>query len=118
MMLGKKYISINSTLIPNPTSFKEDEETIENVFQSEAGTDIAAIVRSGKKKFSTTFQVSSFWMEKLRTYSRSTTASVSIDGGVAMTMRIRNFKATLLKNSENVANTDGLWTVSMEFIEV
>lgn len=115
-MLGK-YISINSTVLPNPTSFRMDEETIENVFQSEAGTDIVAVIRTGKRKASATFQVGSFWLEKLRSFSRSASQPVVIDG-TSMTMRIRSFSADLLPNSENIEGTDGLWTVSMEFIEV
>ena len=116
-MLGKKYITINGESIPNPTSFSEDEQTIENVFQSEAGTDLSTVVRTGKKTAKVTFQVSSFWLAKLRTYSRTASATISINGS-SMTARIRNFKASLLPNSENVSGTDGLWTVSMDFIEV
>ncbi len=115
-MLGR-YITINTTTLPNPTSFTLDEETVENVFQSEAGTDLAAVVRYGKVKASATFQVSSFWRDKLKAFSQTASQSVTIDGDT-MTMRIRNYKAKLLKNSENVANTDGLWTVSLDFIEV
>lgn len=115
-MLGK-YITINNETIPNPKSFDLEEETIENVFQSEAGTDLSIIVRTGKVSAKATFQVSSFWKEKLKGYSRTATATVVIDGN-SMTMRIRNFKAKLFEGSENVENTNGLWSVSMDFIEV
>lgn len=115
-MLGK-YITIDSTQIPNPVSFSSDDETVENVFQTEAGTDVSAVVRFGKVKASATFQVSSFWRDKLRAFSQTTSKSVTIDG-VTKTMRIRNFRADLVENSENVANTDGLWKVSLDFIEV
>lgn len=115
-MLGK-YIVINSETLPNPTSFSADEETIENVFQSEAGTDLGAVVRFGKVRAKATFQVTSFWRDKLQAYSQTATESVTIDG-TTMTMRIRNFSQKLVPNSENIQNTDGLWTVSLDFIEV
>ena len=115
-MLGK-YIVINSETLPNPTSFSASEETIENVYQSEAGTDLAQVVRFGKVTASATFQVTSFWRDKLKGYSQTATESVTIDG-TTMTMRIRNFSQKLVPNSENVEGTDGLWTVSIDFIEV
>lgn len=115
-MLGK-YIEINSEALPNPKSFSAEEETIENVYQSEAGTDLGQVVRFGKVSAKATFQVTSFWRDKLKAYSQTTTESVTIDG-TTMTMRIRNFSQKLVPNSENVEGTDGLWTVSLDFIEV
>ena len=116
-MLGKNYITINSEAIPNPTSFDIEEETIENVFQSEAGTDLSTVVRTGKVSAKGTFQVSSRWKDKLKTFSRTASATVVISG-TTYTMRIRNYKAKLLEHSENVEGTVGLWTVSLDFIEV
>lgn len=116
-MLGKGYIKINGEAIPNPTAFSMEESTIENVFQSEAGTDLSIVVRTGKVTAKGSFQVSSFWKNKLNGFSRTTSATVSINGE-SKTMRIRNFQAKLFESSENVQGTDGLWTVSMEFIEV
>lgn len=115
-MLGK-YISVNSVTLPNPKSFSLNEETVEHVYESEAGTDLTQVVRYGKVSAKATFQVSSFWRDKLRAYTMAATQSVTIDGD-SMTMRVRNFSEKLIENSENVEGTDGLWTVSLDFIEV
>ncbi len=115
-MLGK-YIVVNSVTLPNPKSFSLSEETVENVYESEAGTDLAQVVRLGKVSAKATFQVTSLWRDRLKTMTQTATQPVTIDGQ-SMTMRLRDYSAKLVENSENIEGTDGLWTVSINFIEV
>ena len=115
-MLGN-YITVGADTLPNPKSFSINEETVENVYESEAGTDLSKVVRYGKVSAKATFQTTSFWRDKLKAYSQTATQTVTINGA-SYTMRIRGYSAKLVANSEHVEGTDGLWTVSLDFIEV
>lgn len=115
-MLGN-YITVGADTLPNPTSFSINEETVENVYESEAGTDLSQVIRFGKVSAKATFQTTSFWRDKLKGYSQTATQTVTING-VTYTMRIRGYSAKLVANSEHIQGTDGLWTVTLEFKEV
>ena len=115
-MLGK-YIKINGEIIPNPTTYSESLTDIENVNQSEGGTDIVSTTRLGKYNSTMSFQISSYWKEKLREYTKKPTVVIEVDG-VIYTVRLRAFSATLEANSESVRNTQGYWNVSVQAIEI
>ena len=111
---------INGSEFPFPTKFNIQKETVEQVNQTEAGTDQVIVARSGKLTASVEFQLSSRKYRALKSYSDEPSISVVLpEAGIqtVRTMRIRNFNAELVEDSRKTLNTEGLWRVSCEFIE-
>lgn len=114
------YFFINSSEFPFPTKFSIEKETIEQVNQTEAGTDQTIVARSGKLIASAEFQLTSTKYQELKGYSNEPSVFVLLpEAGINMirTMRIRNFNAEFVENSRRTLNTQGLWRVSCKFIE-
>ena len=57
-MLGN-YLKFNNETFPNPTSPSMASKTLENVSQSEAGTDLVCIVRPSNKSWTVKFTLTS-----------------------------------------------------------
>lgn len=113
-MLGK-YITINNTQMPNPTSYEETLNPSENVYESEAGTQMSNIVRLDRFSFSASWNCTSRLRDTLKTYCKTASVNVSVDG-VAYTGRMRLGGAiSLVENSETNTGTQGLWTVPITF---
>ena len=115
-MLGK-YLKINNTQIPNPVNFTEVPQVIETVNQSEAGTDLVAVTRAEKLVLNMTFNLSSFWLAKLKTYSRMLQVTLNYNG-VDYIGRFRPANNTLQPGSEKTRNTDGLFACQFTFTEI
>ena len=120
----KNYpIKINNTAIPFSGSMNENYDTIESVNTSEAGTDICQVTRLGKLKLSITYTMLSDLLHTLETW-RDSTSYLSVDiydfsTGAYKTrqMRMRNYKKSLKKNSQDLSVTTGIWNVSFDLIE-
>ena len=117
-MLGR-FLKINSETIPNPKpdGFNETSQTIEQVNQSEAGTDLVSVTRSSKLVLSMTFDLTSSWKGKLDAYSRLLSVTLNYNG-VDYVGRFRSGGAQLVGNSAHTEGTDGLWTCSYTFTEI
>lgn len=115
-MIGDNYISINGETIPNPTIFKVDYVNDETIGKSEAGTDIGNVRRLLKGTYSFSFDSSSRGRDKIKAFCALAECQAVIQGKT-MTGRLRLTGESMLKNSEYVANTDGLWTLTVKFIE-
>lgn len=114
-MLGY-YLKFNGEDFPNPASVSMTSDTIENVSQSEAGTDLVTMVRSSKKTWNFTFNLSSG--KKAVLFGLCQLESVSMTYmGTTYTVRLRGFQDGLVENSEWARNTDGLFTVSVKAME-
>lgn len=114
-MLGK-YITINNVQMPNPTSFSMAYPPDENVFTSEAGTQLSNIRRLDRMTFSASFDCSSRLRDTLVSLCMTPSVSVSIDGGTAIDGRLRlGGEISLVEGSENVGGTQGLWSVPVTF---
>lgn len=117
-MLGYRFLKINNTPIPNPYSgFKVTFTPDETINTSEAGTELVRVRRLNKRTFSGTWQLTSFWLNKFKTWSTSTTVKVTYQGN-DYTCRMRGFNPTLAQDSEYSDNTDGLWIVTPTFTEI
>ena len=116
-MLGKGFLSINGTAIPNPVDFDIDFEAIENVLTSEAGTDLVNVVRLNKRTFSGTWNLSSNWLGQFQSFANSRLVTLTYLG-VDYSCRARGFSAKLVENSARTHGTDGLWEVSLDFIQI
>lgn len=115
MALGK-YIKINNELMPKPTRFEFSYNPNENIFTSEAGTEMSNIVRLDRPSWSATFPCSDRLRDKLVSYCLSASVTSVIDNGASMTGRLRLSGAiTLVEDSEEVNGTQGLWEVPVVF---
>ena len=114
-MLGY-YLKFNGASFPNPESVTMTSQTIENVSQSEAGTDLVTMVRASKKSWSMSFNLSSKTKDVLKALCLLESVTMNYMGS-NYTVRIRDFNEQLVQYSEWAANTDGLFTCSVKVME-
>lgn len=114
-MLGK-YIEVDGVTYPNATADNEAYENIEQVNKSEGGKDLTSTQRLGKLTLTFTFQVSSFWKNKIIADCKKLSVKLKYCGQM-YEGRLRLTGGVLAPNSENCENTNGYWTLSVSFIE-
>ena len=116
-MLGR-FITIDGELIPNPNpgSFSENFPPQENVFTTEAGTQLSSVVRLDRYTWSGEFNVSSRMKEALKTLAFKPSVTCVVNG-VSFSGRLRAGSISLVENSEYTRNTDGLWVMNLTFEE-
>lgn len=116
-------IKINNTSIPVPIAWSENPAVVENAMTTEAGTDVIDVLRVDKLTVTASFDVSSVWLATFKGWSNSTSAlTVDIYDPITnaykqRSMRIRNFVANLVKDSDNTSGTIGLYNLSFDLIE-
>lgn len=121
-MLKRYPVIINNTVIPFPDSWNEDYEVIEEVNETEAGTEQVSVTRYGKMSVSASFSCTSEWVKRFRVFESTDILRVNIydavtEGYLLHRMRLRNLKTALEPGSENVSSTFGLWKVSFNLEE-
>ena len=121
-MLSNFPIKFNNEKIFEPSSWEENSEVIENVTQTEAGTDQIVVTRYDKLLISCSFQCSHTWAKKFKTYSTFDEITVSMYDILTETyknrmMRIRDFKVSLIEDSWRTRGTNGLYNVSFSLEE-
>ena len=121
-MLSSYTIKFNNEVIFEPESWEESSNVVETINTTEAGTDQIIVTRYDKLSISCSFMCSSVWAKKFKEYSRQDSMAVSIYDLIEQaykirTMRIRDFKASLVDNSWKTPNTNGLWNVSFSLQE-
>ena len=115
-MLGR-YIKIENVRIPNPVSFSENYPPLENVFTSEAGTQMSSVVRLNRYTWSGEFNVSSRGKAQLIAFAQEALVTCLVNG-VSHRGRLRiSGDISLVEGSEYVGCTDGLWRVPLIFEE-
>lgn len=117
-MLGK-YISINGETLPNPVpgSFEYQLNPMENVFENEAGEQMANVKRLDRISWTGSFQCTSTKRDSLLAFCKLAECSCSFDG-VEYQGRLRlNGGVSLYELSEYTPGTNGLWTLSLTFEE-
>lgn len=115
-MLGRNFIRIQGTLIPTPATYTENFDNIEEVNQSEAGTDRVIVVRLQKKSYSLTFQVTEYWKNKLLTYGAEHQVTFQIGSENSLNGRFRVSSSRLETNS-NFSDV-ALYTVLATFTQI
>lgn len=114
-MLGK-YIKINGTLMPNPVEFEYTYPPDENVFTSEAGTQLTNVKRLDRLTFQATWHCSSTFRDRLIRLCQTASVTVSIDDSEPVSGRLRlSSGPKLVKDSESTPGTQGLWEVACVF---
>lgn len=121
-MLEDYPILFNNNAIPAPVGWSESYKTVEEVNETEAGTDQVVLIRSDKLSVSCDFNCSSEGVANLASYRDSEPISVRIydlktQAYKTRSMRMRNFSVKLVQDSNNTRGTVGLWQVSFDLLE-
>lgn len=117
-MLGYDYLKFNNEVLPwakeDTTNYKDQE----NVDKSESGYDRAIVSRLQQPSYSYTFRVTSFWLSKLLAFGRQGQGTLIINNDAGHTVRPRVKSKKLIEDSQLTAGTDGLYEVTMQFLEL
>ena len=122
-MLKKDYpIYFDDTRLFWPSKWDEKYEVVETTNATEGGTDQVIVTRYDKLSVSCEFQCSDAWAAILSDFRDQDSIAVKLydlktRGYKTRTMRIRNFKTGPEKNSEKLASSNGLYTVSFDLYE-
>lgn len=114
-MLGK-FLTFNNFEFPNPVAPSMASKTIENVAQSEAGTDLVVVVRSSKKSWNMSFKLSKAKKDILQALCEDEETTM-IYMGTTYTVRVRDFTEKLVEGSEWLSSVDGLYECSVKVTE-
>lgn len=116
--LGKKFLTIDSNLLPETSSFEVNPQLIEKVFQTEAGTTKGLFIRASKKTFTAGWESANDTHKNLcETFCASPTVSLTFDGAT-YTCRARNLKESLVQYSNRYTGSAGLWDISFDLEEI
>ncbi len=120
----KNYpIKINNTAIPFSGSMSEKYDTIENVNESEAGTDVRQITRVNKLTLSISYTMLSNFIPTLEGWRDSLTAltvdiyDFTTSAYKQRSMVMRNYNKNIVEHSQDLEVTTGIWKVSFDLIE-
>lgn len=113
----------NDTAILRPLSWSETSNVIESVTTSEAGTDIINVVRYDKLTISCEFGCSDAWAKTFKSFSllnsfTLTRYDVISETDETRTVRMRNYSQSLVKDSERVSASNGLYSVTFDLEEI
>lgn len=114
-MLGN-YLKFNLVTFPNPVESQKTSSTIENVNQSEAGTDLICVVRASKKKWSFSFKLSPGKKDILFNLSKDEYCQMSYMG-TNYKVRVRDYQEKLVEGSEWLSSVNGLYECSVTVTE-
>ena len=117
MALGYDYLTFNTTVLPWATANNTNYTQVETEGQSEAGYDLAITTRLNKPTFSYTFRVTDFWREKLLAICSLTSGTLYINNDAGHTVRPRLQSEVVVQDSELTEGTDGLYDMTINFIE-
>ena len=114
-MLGN-YLKFNNEIFPNPVTPSMSSQTIENVAQSESGTDLIVVVRASKKSWPLSFDLSYTKKEILRALCEDESTQMEYMGHT-YTVRLRDFTEKLVEGSEWLSAVDGLYQCTVKVTE-
>ena len=116
-MLGDNYLEFENVTLPNPATLAVSYQNLETVKSSVAGTDIGIVTRLQKRTIACTFNCTSTWLDNFKTLCNLTSGTL-VFRSESITCRARITGENLAPDSEHAQRTDGLWTVSVQFLEV
>lgn len=114
-MLGN-YLKFNDIEFPNPQPPTMNINAIENVQQSEAGTDLVVVVRAAKREWTFNFNLSYLMKERLKLLCQQESVTMEYMN-VTYHVRLREFSESLVEGSEWMSNQLGLYTCSVKVTE-
>lgn len=112
----------NQTVIPFPTDYSENSQTVESVMQTEAGKDVVTISRYDKLKATMSFVCLQNVVQTLGSFKTVDRFifkryNPTIDDYEERTVRMRNFNCKPRKGSEDLKEVKGVWEVSFDLEE-
>ena len=124
-------ITINNHALPSPASWSIALSPVENVMQTEAGTDVVDTTRPGKVQITAQFRLAEGASaqasigQEVKTLQGFATAGVltvkyydpATAGYITKTMRMRNFSAALNSKADKLTEVNGVWNVGFTLIE-
>lgn len=123
-MLKSYPVKINEVSIPFPDSWSESPKKITNSFETEDGHRKVLVVRTERLTASVSYTVSSRWLSWFKYWRRLSSLTVQIydvTSGAYSTKTMDivpdSFKYDLVRHSEGIANTEGLWKLSFDLEE-
>ena len=116
-MLGEKYFEVNGTGY-TPSQFKYELQAVENVTESEAGTELIDVKRLDKHVFQVSWDgIDAELVDKIDEWCRSSTVDVTYRGTIYV-CRARGMNANLLNKAWKYRRSDGLWNVSVTLTQI
>ena len=115
-------IYFDTTELFRPEKWEESYEKIQNVFQSEAGTDLVVRVRSGKLKVSAEFRCTDDDFNTFQGFDAAASFTlksydVVTEAYKSRTVRMENLKGVVEPHSDYITASMGLYTVTFDLIE-
>lgn len=122
MALKSYPIYFDTTELFRPEKWEESFEKVQNVFQSEAGTDLVIKVRSGKLKVSAEFRCTDDDFATFQGFDNAASFTLKSYDTVtsaykSRTVRMENLKSVVEPHSDYVTTTNGLYTVTFDLVE-
>lgn len=118
------YFKFDSTPLTFwPASWSDSEDPIETLIQSEGGTDMIEQTRTGKLNVEISLKVQdTTWVKFFKEYERKDSFQfyyfdVETNAYKNKTCRLRNLRKSLVKDSEQLNSTKGVWEVSFTITE-
>ncbi len=121
-MLRDYPIKFEDTTLFRPEKWNEKYEKVVSSKQSEAGTDIVTVTRTGKLSISADFNCTDVWLAKFMQFDAMGSFTMSkydvISGGYKQyTVRIENLSVTVEIHSDYIKTSNGLYVVSFDIKE-
>ena len=122
-MLADYPMYFDDDRILNPTEWSEDFEVVENVNQTEAGTDIHVVTRYDKMTVKAKFYVTDKWAKLFKQYSKKPSFvlrkyDVLTEDYEERTVVLRGLSIERLSKSEKIAISNGIYAVSFNLEEL
>lgn len=116
-MLGENYLTVDGVGY-TPSTFGYEIQTVENVNQSEAGTDLATIVRFDKHVFTATWEgIDAELLAELEDMCKKPVVTV-VYREQSYTCRARDISPAMLNKTYKYRHSDGLWNASVKFTQI
>lgn len=115
----------DNTVIPFfPKGWEDSEPPVENILQSEGGTDMIEQVREKKYTANINLKVAGReWVGFFKSYQRKpsfqfTYYEVETGAYTSVTAVLRDFTKSLVEDSEDLTAVDGVWECSFRITEL
>lgn len=116
--LGSTYLTINGNALHETSSFSIEPKVVENVFQTESGSDTGILIRGSKVKMSAAWENAPDSFRTLAEQFCSAASVTVIFDGTTRTMRARNLKESMVRYSNRYDGSKGLWNISFDLEEL
>lgn len=123
-MLREDYpIYFDDTALPiHHTEWTRGYDRVQNVNQTEAGTDDAELIRTGKTTITAAFRCTDVWASVISAYEQEASFSVRFYDVVAKayvtkTMYMSGLSVVEVPYSDRLTSTNGVYEISFNLIE-